>query len=102
MNPEASAVLDRALQLSRAVAAAADRGDLETMVRLDTERRRLLEAARSGLSTFAAADRDVLAEIQALNARALGSVQHRQRATARNLDMVAVGCRAVRAYAATR
>ncbi len=98
---EAEASLRGALELSHAVAAAADAGDLENMVRLDTERRGLLAAARRGLVTLEPVDRDLLAEIEALNAQALGLVQHRQRATARDLDMLAVGRVAVRAYAPT-
>lgn len=105
---EAQAALRGALELSHAVAAAADGGNLEATVRLDAERRRLLEAARRGLETLQLAERDVpaerdlLAEIRALNARAIGMLQHRQRATARDIDMLKVGRRAVRAYAATR
>jgi hypothetical protein len=99
---EAEVSLRGALELSHAVAAAADGGNLEATVRLDAERRRLLEAARRGLATLEPAERGVLAEIQALNAQAIGMLQHRQRATARDLDLLAVGRRAVRAYAATR
>jgi hypothetical protein len=38
----------------------------------------------------------------ALNAQAIGALLHRQRGIARNLDMLVVGQRAVRAYGATR
>jgi len=99
---EAEVSLHAALALSHAVAAAADEGDAQAAMGLDTERRRLLEAARRGLSPLQPAERAVLAEIRALNQQALGQLQHRQRATARDLDMLAVGRRAVRAYAATR
>jgi len=98
----AEASLRAALELSHAVAAAADGGDSEAALRLDAERRRLLEAARHGLSLLEPDEHAMLAEIQSLNARALGLLQHRQRATARDLDMLSVGRRAVLAYAATR
>jgi hypothetical protein len=99
---EAEVSLRAALELSHAVAAAADGGDPQAAARLDAERRRLLESVRRGLSPLQPAERAVLAEIRALNQHALGLLQHRQRATARDLDMLAVGRRAVRAYAATR
>jgi hypothetical protein len=99
---EAESSLRGALELSHALVAAADGGDLEATVRLDAERRRLLEAARRGLVELAASDHAMLAQIRTLNARAIGALQHRQRATGRDLDMLSVGRRAVRAYAAAR
>jgi hypothetical protein len=99
---EAQASLRSALALSRTIAEAADGGDLVAMVRHDVERRRLLEAARRDLKMLQPGDSEMIAEIRALNARAIGLLQHRQRATARDIDMLAVGRRAVRAYAATR
>jgi len=44
----------------------------------------------------------MLREIAQLNDRALGLLEHRKRAMGRDMDMLAVGRRAVRAYATTR
>jgi hypothetical protein len=93
--------LQRALEISQAVAAAAAEGDIEGAVRLDAERLRALEAARGTNSTLGADESQLLAQIAALNAQAIGDLLHRQRGVARNLDMLAVGQRAVRAYGAT-
>jgi hypothetical protein len=95
----ATAALERALALSRDLADAADSGDAAVTQRLDAERRMLLESARADRIDFGDADRAMLREIAVLNSRALGALQHRQRAMARDLDMLSVGRRAVRAYA---
>jgi len=93
--------LQRALEISQAVAAAAADGDVERAVRLDAERLKALEAARGACFMVGAEVGQILAEIAALNAQAIGNLLHRQRVLARNLDMLAVGQRAVRAYGAT-
>jgi hypothetical protein len=93
--------LQRALEISQEVAAAAADGDVERAVRLDAERLGALEAARRAGTTIGADESRLLAEIAALNAEAIGNLLHRQRGLARNLDMLAVGQRAVRAYGAT-
>jgi hypothetical protein len=46
-------------------------------------------------------DRSVLREIAALNDQALGLLEHRRRAKGRDMDMLAVGRRALRAYSST-
>jgi hypothetical protein len=98
---EATAALQRALQISHDLAAVADGGDLELTVSLDAERRQLLQSARAGLQPLDEKNRSVLREIAALNDRALGLLEHRRRAKGRDMDMLAVGRRAVRAYAST-
>ena len=45
--------------------------------------------------------RSALREIAMLNDRALGFLEHRRRAKGRDMDMLAVGRRAVRAYSST-
>ena len=95
----ATAALERALALSRELADAADSGDAALTQRLDAERHTLLKAAKAEGVEFGTADRALIREIAVLNSRALGALQHRQRAIARDLDMLIAGRRAVRAYA---
>ena len=98
---EAAAALQRALEISRELAAVADGGGLEMAVSLDAERLQLLKSARASLQPMDENNRAVLREIAALNDRALGLIEHRRRAKGRDMDMLAVGRRAVRAYSNT-
>ncbi len=98
---EAAAALRRALEISRELAAIADGGDLPLTVSLDAERLQLLKSARAALQPMDENNRAVLREIAALNDRALGLLEHRRRAKGRDMDMLAVGRRAVRAYSNT-
>jgi hypothetical protein len=99
---EAAAALQRALEISRELAAVAEGGDLPLAVSLDAERLQLLKSARAALQPMDEKNRTILREIAALNDRALGHLEHRRRATGRDMDMLAVGRRAVRAYSNTR
>jgi hypothetical protein len=102
MNRQAAvATLQRALEISRELAAVADGGDLDLAVSLDAERLQLLKSARAALLPMDENNRTVLREIAALNDRALGHLEHRRRAKGRDMDMLAVGRRAVRAYSNT-
>ncbi|MGO9331761.1 MAG: hypothetical protein ACLQJ0_27150 [Steroidobacteraceae bacterium] len=98
---EARAALQRALELSRELATIADSGEIEVTIRLDADRLQLLKAACGMLRPADDHERGLLREIIALNAVAIGTLQHRQRAMARDLDMMSVGRRAMRAYSAT-
>jgi hypothetical protein len=98
---EARSALQRALEISRELAIVAESGDVDLALQLDAERLQHLKAVRGTLGQIDAADRGILTEIGVLNDRALGSLQHRQRAKARDMDMASVGRRAVRAYSAT-
>ena len=98
---EARAALQRALELSRELATVAERGEIEAAIRLDADRLQLLKAASGMLRPADEHERGLLREINALNALAIGTLQHRQRAMARDLDMMSVGRRAMRAYSAT-
>ena len=98
----ANAALGRALQISREIMDIAAGGDAERAAGLDAERRRLLESAQSGLHAIDDEGRRLLGEIGELNDRAIGAMEHRLRGKARDLDLAAVGQRAVRAYCATR
>ena len=99
---QAVTALQRALEISRELAAVADGGDLRLTLSLDAERLQLLKSARAALQTMDDKDRSVLREIAALNDRALGFLEHRRRAKGRDMDMVAVGKRALRAYSSTQ
>ncbi len=98
---EARAALQRALELSHDLAAIADSGEIEAAIRLDADRLQLLKAACGALRPADDHERGLLREINTLNAEAIGTLQHRQRAMARDLDMMSVGRRAMRAYSAT-
>jgi hypothetical protein len=99
---QAVAALQRALEISRELAAVADTGDLRLTVSLDAERLQLLKFARAAVHPMDEKDGAVLREIAALNDRALGFLEHRRRAKGRDMDMVAVGKRALRAYSSTQ
>ena len=99
---QAVTALQRALEISRELAAVADGGDLRLTLSLDAERLQLLKSVRAVLQPMDAKDRSVLREIAVLNDRALGFLEHRRRAKGRDMDMVAVGKRALRAYSSTQ
>jgi hypothetical protein len=99
---EAAAALERALGISRELAATADSGDLQLTVNLDAERLQLLKSVRAALRPMDEKEQSMLREIAALNDRALGYLEHRRRAKGRDMDMLAVGRRALRAYSTTR
>ncbi len=94
----ATAALERALELSRQLAAIADSGDVQLAQRLDAERLQLLKSAKASVQPLGDEHRRVLREIAALNDKALGFLEHRRRCKARDLDMASAGRRAVRAY----
>jgi hypothetical protein len=99
---QAAAALQRALEISRELAVIADGGDLSLTVSLDAERLQLLKSARAALRSMDDNDHAILREIAALNDRALGFLEHRRRAKGRDMDLVAVGKRALRAYSSTQ
>lgn len=98
----ATAALERALEISRELAADADRGEVRSAASLDAERRQLLQFVRGTLRPLDASALEVLREITRLNDRAIGQWEHRKRSLERDMDLVAVGRRAVRAYSSTR
>jgi hypothetical protein len=98
----ARAALERALEISRELAADAGRGEVRSTANLDAERRQLLELVRETLQPLDASTLAVLREIAQLNARAIGHLEHCKRSLGRDMDLVAVGRRAVRAYSSTR
>ena len=96
---EASAALERALELSRQLLEVAENGEAEQVIRLDAERLGLIKSARHALTPMTDEDRAMIRQITDLNAQSLGRMEHRFRAKCRDMDMLAAGRRALRAYA---
>ncbi len=94
--------LARALALSHEMLAAAEKGDFQLLESLDLERIDLLKFFRSSTMHSTAADRVLLQQIGQLNDRAIGLLEHQRRSKGRDLDMAAVGRRAVAAYSSHR
>jgi hypothetical protein len=95
---EASAALQRALELSQHLLEIAGSGEAPRVTSLDAERLRLIKSARQALMPLNEKDRAVLRQIADLNAQSLGLLEHRFRARCRDMDMLAAGKRALRAY----
>jgi hypothetical protein len=90
--------LQRALELSQELLEVAEAGEVGRVISLDAERLRLIKSARQALTPMNEKDRAVLRQIADLNARSLGRMEHRFRAKCRDVDMLATGRRALRAY----
>jgi hypothetical protein len=91
-------ILARALALSKDMFAAAEQANLQSLERLDAERLELLKSFRLEVRRVNAADRAVLEQITQLNDRTIGLLEHHRRAKGRDMDLAAVGRRAVAAY----
>jgi hypothetical protein len=102
MSGDIDLSLARALAISHEMLEAADKGNLEVLASLDLERMDLLKFFRSSTTQPTAADRNILAQIAQLNDRAIGLVEHQRRSKGRDMDMAAVGRRAVAAYSSHR
>ncbi len=102
MRGEATAILERAVDLSRQLLAAADRGDSQAAAHLDAQRLQLLKSARKSAQAPDPHERQLLQEIALLNDKSIGHLEHHRRIKGRQLDVAVVGRRAVNAYAGTR
>jgi hypothetical protein len=94
--------LARALTLSQDMLAAAEQADLQSLELLDAERLDLLKSFRLETKQVNAADRALLQQISATNERTIGLLEHQRRSKVRDMDMAAVGRRAVAAYSSIR
>jgi hypothetical protein len=94
--------LTRALALSREMLEAAEQAKLQQLSSLDAERLQLLKSFRLDTKRVDAASRDLLQQIAQLNDRAIGLIEHLKRGKGREMDMAAVGRRAVAAYSGVR
>jgi hypothetical protein len=99
---EGKAALLRALELSHEALAAAEKSDAPRVELLDAERMELLKSFRFDVERVDAADGAVLRQISQLNDRTIGLIEHLRRGKGRDMDMAAVGRRAVAAYANSR
>jgi hypothetical protein len=94
--------LVRALALSHDMLAAAEQANWQSLGLLDAERLKLLKSFRLETQRPDAADRALLEEISKMNDRTIGLVEHQRRSKGRDIDMAAVGRRAVAAYSTIR
>jgi hypothetical protein len=93
--------LEVAQRLSAAILSAAESGDMFALGMLDDQRRELLQSFRRRVRQLQPAEQRIIDEIATLNSLAIGAIEHQRRAKARELDMAAVGRRAVKSYART-
>jgi hypothetical protein len=92
----------RALALSQEMFAAAEQADLRSLELLDAERLELLKSFWRETKRADAADRALLEQISQINDRTIGLLEHQRRSKGRDIDMAAVGRRAVTAYSNIR
>jgi hypothetical protein len=92
----------RALALSQEMFAAAEQANLRSLGLLDAERLELLKSFRRETKRADAADRALLEQISQINDRTIGLLEHQRRSKGRDIDMAAVGRRAVAAYSNIR
>ena len=94
--------LARALALSQEMLAAVEQANLQSLELLDAERLELLKSFRLEVKQVNAADRALLEQISQMNDRTIGLLEHQRRSKGRDMDMAAVGRRAVAAYSGIR
>jgi predicted MarR family transcription regulator len=94
--------LARALALSQEMLAAAEQANLQSLELLDAERLELLKSFRLEVKQVNAADRALLEQISQINDQTIGLLEHQRRGKGRDMDMAAVGRRAVAAYSSIR
>jgi hypothetical protein len=90
--------LTRALALSREILDAAEQSNFESLSSLDAERLLLLKSFRLDTKLVDAPSLNLLRQISQLNDKAIGMIEHLKRGKGREMDMAAVGRRAVAAY----
>jgi hypothetical protein len=94
--------LARAIAISQEMLDAAEKGNFQSLEPLDLERMDLLKFFRNSTTQMTAADRALLLQITQINDRTIGLLEHQRRSKGRDLDMAAVGRRAVAAYSSHR
>jgi hypothetical protein len=102
MDGKIDSSLARALALSQEMLAAAEDANLQSLTLLDAERLELLKSFRLEAKQVDAADRALLQQISQTNDRTIGLLEHHRRSKGRDMDMAAVGRRAVAAYSSIR
>jgi hypothetical protein len=99
--PGASTLL-RALAVSSEMFEAAEKSDFHNVALLDDERLQLLKLFKVEAKHVDAGSRALLQQIAQLNERTIGLLEHQRRSKGREMDMAAVGRRAIAAYANNR
>ncbi|MEP6885710.1 MAG: hypothetical protein ABJC66_13265 [Gammaproteobacteria bacterium] len=102
MSGTPDTALEQALALSHRLLEAADQSNFEQVTILDAERLSLLQSLRLQRDSMSEGARLMLRQVAELNERAIRLVDHRQRIKQRELDLAAVGRRAVSVYSTTR
>jgi hypothetical protein len=92
----------RALAVSSQMFEAAEKADFPNVTLLDAERMQLLKSFKAESRHVDAGSRALLLQITQLNDRTIGLLEHQKRGKGRELDMAAVGRRAVAAYSNNR
>jgi hypothetical protein len=95
---EINPLLARALALSHEMFAAVEQGTPDSLESLDAERLELLKSFRLETQQLDAGNRALLQQISQLNDRTIGLLEHHRRGKGREIDMAAVGRRAIAAY----
>jgi hypothetical protein len=98
---EVDGELEVALRLSHDILGAAEAGDMFVLGQLDGQRRELIESFRRRVRSVRPVDQQAINEIAGLVDRSIGTIEHLRRVKAREVELVAVGRRAVNAYAST-
>jgi hypothetical protein len=99
---KANSSLARALALCHEMFAAAEHANLRSLESLDAERLELLKSFWQETKQADATDRALLEQIAQMNDRTIGLLEHQRRSKGRDIDMAAVGRRAVAAYSNIR
>jgi hypothetical protein len=92
----------RALAVSSQMFEAVEKSDFKNVASLDAERLQLLKLFKLEVRQVDAASRVLLQQISLLNDRTIGLLEHQRRAKGREMDMAAVGRRAIAAYSNNR
>jgi hypothetical protein len=92
----------RAFAVSSQMFEAAENSDFQNVALLDAERLQLLKLFKVEVRHLDAGSRTLLQQISLLNDRTIGLLEHQRRAKGREMDMAAVGRRAIAAYSNNR
>jgi hypothetical protein len=98
MDGVANPALLQALAVSSQMFDAAEKRDFSSVASLDAERLQLLKLFKADARHVDAASRGLLQKIAQLNDRTIGLLEHQRRSKGREMDMAAIGRRAVAAY----
>lgn len=101
-QPSTNPALLRALAVSSQMFEAAEKSDFQNVALLDAERLQLLKLFKVEVRHVDAGSRALLQQISLLNDRTIGLLEHQRRAKGREMDMAAVGRRAIAAYSHNR